>query len=192
MESVADISKGTVEMVAKEFIPKAFEECPENFRKIRLIVGYLFKWELLTVEYFGAEECTKLQLEIDRRYPHFLSRADELGMKVGKTYWVNPSEKFFRLVDEFNPFVSLDDAFLILTKMRERGHWSLYFPDTRHVRATFSPIPFQPGGSFPQSPISSASESLPNSITTVAFQWIQNQFSPSFLELIQSPNDAPA
>jgi len=179
-------------MVTKEFIPKAFELCPEEFRKIRLIAEYLFKWELLTVEYFGTDECTERQLEIDRRYPHFLSRAGELGMKVGKTYWVNPSEKFFRLVDEFNPFLSLDDAFLILTRMRERGQWRLDFPDRDNARATFIPSPFQTGGPYHQLPISFFCCSLQNSITTVAFQWIQTQISPSFLELIQNPNDAPA
>lgn len=101
----------------KEFIPTAFESCPEEFRKIRLIAERLLKWELLEVEYFGTEECSARQNEIEKEFPGFLDD----DVHAGQVYWVNPYQKLIRRVDKFNPFISLDDAFLILTKMRDHG-----------------------------------------------------------------------
>jgi len=56
--------KNKEQFMRKEFIPTAFELCPEEFRKIRLIAERLLKWELLEVEYFGTEECSARQTEL--------------------------------------------------------------------------------------------------------------------------------
>lgn len=171
----------------KEFIPTAFELCPEEFRKIRLIAERLLKWELLEVEYFGTEECSARQNEIEKEFPGFLDDAH-----AGQAYWVNPYQKLIRRVDKFNPFISLDDAFLILTRMRDYGTWTLEFPDRDNARATFrSPLVHSSyftdaGYKWRASAFTFTCCSLQNSITTVAFKWLRDQIQPSLFPEIET------
>jgi hypothetical protein len=176
----------------KEFIPTAFESCPEEFRKIRLIAERLLKWELLEVECFGTEECSARQDEIEKEFPGFLDD----DVHAGQAYWVNPYQKLIRRVDKFNPFISLDDAFLILTRMRDYGTWTLEFPDRDNARATFKPTPSQVSGLTykPFTLIWPTSYtficcSLQNSITTVAFKWLRDQIQPSLFPEMNVSND---
>ena len=176
--------KNKEQFMRKEFIPTAFELCPEEFRKIRLIAERLLKWELLEVVYFGTEECSARQNEIEKEFPGFLDD----DVHAGQAYWVNPYQQIIRRVDKFNPFISLDDAFLILTKMRDHGTWTLEFPDRDNARATFKSTPFEPsnlGYRWPAS-FTFICCSLQNSITTVAFKWLRDQIQPSLLPEIET------
>lgn len=148
----------------KEFIPIAFELCPEVFRKIQLIATYLLKLDMIQIEYFGTEECSEFQLDIQRQYPHFLSNPE---MKVGHAYWVNPAKNYFKLVDKFNPFLSCDDALLVFEEMRRVGTLSLKV-DRLRVFITFAPDLSTFGFTVP---ISFTGSTLENSIGEAAFQF---------------------
>ena len=174
-------------VVRKEFIPLAFKLCPEEFRKIRLIATRLLKWELLEVEYFGTEECSARQDEIEKEFPGFLDD----DAQAGQVYWVNPYQDLIRRVDNFNPFISLDDAFLVLTRMRDYGTWTLEFPDRDNARATFKSTPLESsdlGYKWPSS-FTFICCSLQNSITMVAFKWLRDQVQPSLFPETEISND---
>lgn len=148
-----------------DYLPPGFEFCPEEFDKIKLIASDLFKWELVD---FTTE---------------FL---DDMGSwKVWKDQYGNIRYK----ADKFNPFVSLNDAFLVLNGMRQSGTWTLEFPDPDNTRATFTPnnvdtvevTPFQ------VTPVSFICCSTQNAITTVAYRWLLLRAKISNLQLDNLP-----
>lgn len=109
---------------------------------------------------------------------------------------VNPYQKLIRHVDKFNPFISLDDAFLVLTRMRDYGTWTLEFPDRDNTRATFKSTPARVSG-LTGKPFTLMWPtfytftccSLQNSITTVAFKWLRDQIQPSLFPETEISND---
>lgn len=121
------------------YVPPGFELCPEEFKKIKLIAFRLLNWSL-----------------------RYIVRDGQSSPAWAK--WYDASGHAKCPVHHFNPIVSRDDAFLVLTEMRRYGTWTLEFPDRDNARATFAPDTSEP--------VTFICCSLENAITTVAYRWL--------------------
>jgi hypothetical protein len=123
----------------KNYVPPGFELCPEEFEKIKLIAYRLLNWT------FG-----------------YVIKDGEICHETAR--WLDLHGKIQCAVDDFNPIISLQSAFLVLTEMRRYGTWTLEFPDRDNARATFAP--------YTSEPVTFICFSLENAITTVVYEWL--------------------